>query len=492
MGSGAGRGVDQAEVFAAGLRVVIRGKGCGFAYFEREHLARDLGVDGRGVIAMIGTILTFLVVLGVLVFIHEFGHFIVARLSGVGVLTFSLGFGPKLVSRKVGGTEYCVSAIPLGGYVRLLGDDPKEEIPPEEAHRSFLNQTFPTKVAIVAAGPVFNLLLAFIIFTFFFMLGAPAPTSDIGDVLEDSPALRSGIHSDDRVVEINGREVRYWDQIEEAVQKSGGRTLHLMVARDGTTVTTDVVPMMREEKDVFGDLAKGWDIGIRPKITSQIGSVQKGSPADQAGLKAGDQILAVGDRKISRWLEIREAIQSHGGKEVTLEILRDGKPMEVRLTPVASDAQDSAKGWKIGIFPRPSQAIRRYNPLTAIVLGFERTWFLMDLNLKGILKLIQGKISPNTIGGPILIAQMTGQQASEGVHSVIQFLAFLSINLGIINLFPVPILDGGHLLLFAIEAVLGRPLSTRTREGAQQVGLVIIITLMIFAMYNDLARLIPH
>jgi len=441
---------------------------------------------------MIWTILTFLVVLGVLVFIHEFGHFIVARVSGVGVLTFSLGFGPKLVSRKIGDTEYCISAVPLGGYVRLLGDDPKEEIPPEQAHRSFLTQSFLKKVAIVAAGPVFNLLLAFVIFAFFFMVGAPTPTSEVGEIVAGSPADRAGIHPDDRIVAINGKEVQFFEQIEEALQKSDGKTLQMTVSREGGRTTAEVIPMMHDDKDVFGDSVKSWDIGIRPKITTQILSVQPGSPADLAGLKANDQVIGVGDKKIVRWQEIREAVQAYGGKPFRLEVLRNGKPIEFQLTAVPSDAQDSGKGWKIGIFPRPSQRDRRYNPLEATILGMEQTWSLTALNLKGLLKLIEGKIPANTIGGPILIAQMTGRQASEGVHSVIQFLALLSINLGIINLFPIPILDGGHLLFFGIEAVLGRPLSMRIRETAQQVGLFIIITLMIFAMYNDVMRFIPH
>jgi regulator of sigma E protease len=434
---------------------------------------------------MLGTILIFLVVLGVLIFIHEFGHFIVARLSGVTVLTFSLGFGPKLITRQIGDTEYCISAVPLGGYVRLLGDDPKEEIRPEDRSRSFLTQGTGKKLAIVAAGPLFNILLAFVVFAVFFMIGVPALTSEIGEVQENSAAARAGIRPDDRITSIDGGAVQYWDQVEEAVQESGGRTLRVLLERG---VTTEVIPMMKEEKDFFGDPHKAWDIGIRPKVTSKIGSVQKGSPADLAGLKPGDVILSVGDKKIERWQEIRDAIQTYGGKEITLGILRDGKPTEVRLTPVASDLQESPQGWKIGIFPKPSQVIRRFNPLSATVLGAERTWFFTKLNLIGLKKLIQGKISRDTIGGPILIAQMTGQQAAEGLHSIIQFLALLSINLGIINLFPIPILDGGHLLIFGIEAVIGRPLSVRIREVAQQVGLVIIITLMIYASYNDLRR----
>ncbi|HET6370049.1 MAG TPA: RIP metalloprotease RseP [Nitrospiria bacterium] len=438
---------------------------------------------------MISTIVTFLIILGVLVFIHEFGHFIVARLSGVGVLTFSLGFGPKLVSRKIGGTEYCISAVPLGGYVRLLGDDPKEEISPEEAHRSFLTQGFGKKVAIVAAGPIFNLLLAFVVFSIFFMVGVPSLSSDVGEVLENSAAARAGIRPDDRVAAINGKKVDYWDQIEEAVQKSNGRALQITVSRDGKEITTEVIPMVQEEKDIFGDPVKIWEVGLQPKVPAKIGSIQSGSPADSAGIKPGDQIIAVGDKKITQWQQIRDEIQASKGEEITLHVLRDGKQIELKITPKSADVQEP-KGWMIGIYPKHPQVTRRFNPLTATVLGWQKTVKLTELNLKGILKLIEGKISTKTIGGPILIAQMTGQQASEGFQNVIQFLALLSLNLGIINLFPIPILDGGHLLIFGIEALIGRPLSMKIREVAQQIGLFIIITLMVYAMYNDLMRFI--
>ena len=289
---------------------------------------------------MISTIVTFLIILGVLVFIHEFGHFIVARLSGVGVLTFSLGFGPKLVSRKIGGTEYCISAVPLGGYVRLLGDDPKEEISPEEAHRSFLAQGFGKKVAIVAAGPIFNLLLAFVVFSIFFMVGVPSLSSDVGEVLENSAAARAGIRPDDRVAAINGKKVDYWDQIEEAVQKSNGRALQITVSRDGKEITTEVIPMVQEEKDIFGDPVKIWEVGLQPKVPAKIGSIQSGSPADSAGIKPGDQIIAVGDKKITQWQQIRDEIQASKGEEITLHVLRDGKQIELKITPKSADVQE--------------------------------------------------------------------------------------------------------------------------------------------------------
>ncbi len=350
----------------------------------------------------LSAIVTFLIVLGVLVFVHEFGHYIVARLCGVQVQTFSLGFGPRLFSRKWGPTEYCVSIIPLGGYVRLLGDDPKEEISPEERGRSFLTQSVKKKIAIVVAGPVFNLLLALFIFVGVFMTGVPSLTSEVGEVQPSSAAGAAGMKPGDKIVEIEGKPIHQWEEIRETLQTSGGNELRFVVEREGQKVDLKVTPMMKETQDVLGD---------------------------------------------------------------------------------------SHQLWLIGILPKGTHTIKQYDPLTAARMGAERTWDMISLNVLGIFRLIQGKISSDTIGGPILIAQMAGQQANEGILNVVLFIAILSINLGIINLFPIPILDGGHLLFFIIEGIMGHPLSLKTREIASQVGLFIIISLMVFAFYNDIMRL---
>lgn len=349
----------------------------------------------------LSAIVTFLIVLGVLVFVHEFGHYIVARMCGVQVQTFSLGFGPKIFSRRWGPTEYCLSVIPLGGYVRLLGDDPKEEIAPEERDRSFLSQSVKKKIAIVVAGPLFNLLLALVIFVGVFMTGVPSLTSDVGEVQPGSAAAEAGMKGGDRIVQIEGKPINQWEEIRETLQVNGGKPLQFVVERDGQKVDLTVTPTMKETQDVLGDAHKLWLIGILPKGT---------------------------------------------------------------------------------------HTIKQYDPLTAATMGAKRTWDMISLNVLGIFRLIQGKISSDTIGGPILIAQMAGQQANEGILNVVLFIAILSINLGIINLFPIPVLDGGHLLFFIIEGIIGHPLSLKKREIAQQVGLFIIISLMVFAFYNDIMR----
>jgi regulator of sigma E protease len=352
---------------------------------------------------MMVTILSFVVVLGVLIFIHELGHFLVARKVGVKVLTFSIGFGPKLIKKTVGDTEYALSAFPLGGYVRLLGDDPKEAIDPQELHRSFLNQSVSKKMAIVFAGPFFNLLLALVIFVGIFMMGVPVLTAEVGEVQTDSPAYKAGILSGDVVLSIDKKNVQQWEDIRGILQSSGGKEVTIEVKRDGETVMVKVIPEQKESKNIFGERQMQWLIGIAPKGT---------------------------------------VITQH------------------------------------------------HNPFTAAFLGAKRTWEITELTVVGIVKLIEGKLPANTIGGPIMIAQMAGQQAAQGLLSVLLFIAILSINLGVINLLPIPILDGGHILFFAIEGVLGRPISLRKREVAQQIGLFLLICLMLFAIYNDVDRII--
>lgn len=352
---------------------------------------------------MLMVILSFVVVLGVLIFVHELGHFLVARKVGVKVLTFSIGFGPKLLKKVVGETEYAISAFPLGGYVRLLGDDPKEPVDQGEVHRSFLNQSVPKKMAIVFAGPFFNLLLAWVVFIAIFMMGVPVLTAEVGEVQEGSPAYHGGLQAGDVVLEMDGKKVNQWEDIRGFLQATEGRETTLVVDRGGQKITVKVFPALKETKNIFGEPQMQWLIGVSPK-----------------------------------------------GTVIT----------------------------------------QRYDPLTSIYLGTKRTVEITELTIVGIVKLLQGKLPAKTIGGPIMIAQMAGQQASQGFLNVLVFVAILSINLGVINLLPIPILDGGHLVFFAIEGIMGRPVSLRKREVAQQIGLFILIFLMLFAIYNDVERII--
>jgi regulator of sigma E protease len=364
------------------------------------------------------TIIAFLIVLGVLIFAHELGHFLAARRLGVKVLKFSLGFGPKLIGKKIGDTEYLISIFPLGGYVKLLGEDSEESTPSgetvplseEDRARSFAFQPLWKRVVIVAAGPLFNLVLAYFIFVAFLSIGFPM----------------------------------YVPQFEA------------------------LLPVVE--------------------------TVVEGSPAMEAGIKAGDKVLSIEGQKITTWNQMTEIIRNSPEKPLILEVERGGKTVKITVVPgrktITTPEGEEIEIGQIGVSKELKGAeIEASNPVIALYKGMEATWEWTKLTVVGIWKLIARQISAENIGGPILIAQMSGRAASEGIISTAMFIAILSINLGVINLLPVPILDGGHLFFFLIEAVLGRPLSVRKREIMQQVGLYLLILLMGLALYNDVVRL---
>ena len=342
-----------------------------------------------------------LIALGVLIVIHEFGHFLLAKLSGVGVLTFSVGFGPKLWVTKKGETEYTLRAIPLGGYVKMVGEDSEEEVQPADLERSFARKNLLKRVAIVAAGPGFNLLLAVVLLGVVFLFhGVPVLSSQVGGVEKGSPAERAGIQKGDMIVAVNGQPVHEWEELSQGIKQSGGKSLTAQIRRQGKDLTLTVQPMRKEGRNIFGEVRDEWMIGISSQIT-----IEKG------------------------------------------------------------------------------------NPGLAVIKAFEQTYDYAKLTLMALYKIVKGDVSPRNLGGPILIAQMAGQQAQEGLGSFLAFLAVLSVNLGVLNLLPIPVLDGGYLLFFLVESVLGRPVSLRHREMALQVGLFLLMLLMIYAFYNDIARL---
>lgn len=345
-------------------------------------------------------VVSALIGLGILIVIHELGHFLVAKKSGVGVLTFSIGFGPKLFKKKIGETEYAVSAFPLGGYVKMVGEDPEDEVSPVDIHKSFTHQSLAKRAAIVAAGPVSNLLLAVVIFL--------------------------------------------W-----------------------TFVTYGV-----------------------PVSTTQIGGVTQNSPAAAAGLQKGDRVVGVGDQPIEKWEDLSRRIRESQGQPLLLRVMRDSRAIEITVSPARSETRnvfgEKQEVWFIGIASEP--AIERGNPLLAVGQAFYKTGEYSVVTLVALFKMVTGDLSPKNLGGPLLIAQMAGQQAREGLASFFFFVAMLSINLGVLNLLPIPVLDGGHLFFFLLEWLLGRPVEVKQRERAQQVGIFILIGVMIYAFYNDIAR----
>lgn len=349
------------------------------------------------------TILSALILLGILIFVHELGHFIFAKKLGVKVLKFSLGFGPKLIGKKYGDTEYVISAIPLGGYVKPLGEEPGEEIPDEEKAVAYNYQPVWKRFLIVSAGPVFNIIFAAVIFIFIFLQGIPVLQPEVGEIMKDSPALSAGLAKGDIISDIDGVNISQWDEMTSIIHKSPGKQLNIKVKRGDSVISISVTPEKKTAKNLFGEQ-----------------------------------------------------------KEIGL----------------------------IGIGPSGKTFIKKEGFLKSVISGVERTWDICVLTVVGIVKLIQRVIPAGTIGGPILIFQMAGEQASLGPMNFFLFMAVISINLGILNLLPIPILDGGHMMFLTIEAIRRKPLSQKTIMIAQKIGIAFIIALMGFAFYNDIMRLI--
>jgi regulator of sigma E protease len=349
-------------------------------------------------------IIPFMIVLGVLIFFHEFGHFLLAKLFSVKVLKFSLGFGPKLIGKKIGETEYLISAFPLGGYVKMFGENDDEEIAPEDAHRSFSSQPVLNRIAIAAAGPIFNLLLAFLLFSgIYIVAGFPIITPEVGQVRPDSPADRAGILKGDIIEYIEGKKINKWNDIKKFVERSPDKGLNMVIKRGDERISTIVFPEEEIVKNIFGEEIKSALIGI---VTS-------------------------------------------------------GNIKNLKLTPF--------------------QAIRE---------GGKKTWEVIRLTILVIVKLFQGVVPLKTVGGPIMIGQLAAEIARENLSYLLPFMAVISINLAILNLLPVPVLDGGMILFFLIEMAIRKPISIKKREMAQKIGFFLLILLMVVIFYNDLIRII--
>ncbi len=348
--------------------------------------------------------LAFIIVIGVLVFIHELGHFLAARLCGVGVNVFSLGFGPKILKKKWGRTEYCLSAVPLGGYVKMVGEEPGSEIDQKALKYSFTHKSLLKKSIIVAAGPVFNFLLAIVIFYLLYQFaGIYMAEPVVGKVLDDTPALHAGVKPGDIIKEINRNKIESFEDIARIITAGEGEELEIVVQRGSRYVGIVLTPVVRPGKNIFGE------------------DIQK---------------------------------------------------------------------YVIGIVGNGESFHKSLNPYTAFWYSLKDTYGLIELTIVSLVKMIKGSVSADNLGGPLMIAQMAGEQAKAGMMNFVWFIALLSVNLGIINLFPIPVLDGGHLLFFGLEAITGKSVSEKLREKLIQFGGAILIALMVFVFYNDIVRMV--
>ncbi|MHB1646132.1 MAG: RIP metalloprotease RseP [Candidatus Acididesulfobacter diazotrophicus] len=382
-----------------------------------------LSLFSNGVIA---DILAFIIVVSIIVVFHEFGHFIVAKILGVKVENFSLGFGPKLISKKIGETEYAISALPLGGYVKLMGEDPEEELSPEDEKRSFSKLSPFKKFLIIFFGPMFNFILALVILTIIFSAGKPVLKSVVGKVIKGDPAVMAGLKKGDVITSVNGKKLWKWTSLSSYIQKYGKHTIVLGVKRPINTInnkTTNNKAVKESTATNKINYSKTFFIHVKPKLISG---------------------LNIFKQKIKRYI--------------------------------------------IGIYPSNVTVNQSRNIFSAFYAGLKEVWFIIYITILSVYMLIAGKIPATDLGGPIMIAQLSGRAASMGLSQFFYFIAVISVNIGLVNLFPIPALDGGHILFSFVEMIRRRPLSPKFQENAAKIGFALLIMLLLFVSYNDIMR----
>ena len=453
--------------------------------------------------AFLQTILAFLVALGSLVIIHELGHYSVARLCGVKVLRFSVGMGKVIFSRRFGPdqTEWAISLLPLGGYVKML-DAREQDIKTMSAadlKREFTHQSVWRRMAIVAAGPIANFLLAILLFAGLYIHGIPEPTPKLRSVAEQSVSYQAGLRGGELVTAVNGEPIQIWSDLRwklmEAALEKGSVTLDVQHPNAGPTggniLDTVTLPLNSiSAKDLEGDFLGKLGISLaRPKAV--LGKVIPDGPAMKAGLREGDLITSVNGVAVSDGLALVEKVRSSPGKKLTIAGVRSGQAFQLEVTPISQESKGETFGLiKVEVPLMPEMIVASSTPLAAVAKGAEKTWDSSVLTLKMLGKMLVGQVSWKNITGPITIADYAGQTARVGAISYLSFIAFISISLGVMNLLPIPVLDGGLLLYYSVEVLTGRPVPERFGEIAQRAGIGILMTLMAVAMFNDIVRLI--
>ncbi|WP_456373128.1 RIP metalloprotease RseP [Thiolapillus sp.] len=447
------------------------------------------------------SIFGFILAIGILVTVHEFGHFWVARKLGVKVLRFSIGFGKPLLTwhRKNDDAEYVLAAIPLGGYVKML-DEREGAVPEAEAHRAFNRQPLWVRTAVVLAGPMFNLMFAVFLFWAVLVLGETGLKPVIGEVEPGTPAAEAGFTPGEQILSINGRETPTWGQMlyHFASAAASGEAI-VMDTRDRQERTQQ----RKLAFDAIGDMAEVKNplkaLGITPEfpvLPPVIGKLLPGEPAQKAGLQVGDRILKVDGQPLRSWTEWVEMIQDKPLQPMGLEIDRGGQLLELELVPAAVEGADGKVIGRIGAGNQPMPELMEpyrveyaLGPLEAVPVALTRTWDFSLLTLKVMWRIISGQASLKNLGGPITMADAAGSAVSAGLVSFVRLLAIISVSLGVFNLLPIPVLDGGHLFYFLIEAVTGKPPSEDFMLRGQQIGLALLLSLMVLVFYQDIARL---
>jgi regulator of sigma E protease len=426
------------------------------------------------------TILAFLFVLGVLIFVHELGHFLAARRLGVRVITFSLGFGPKLLKVTRGDTVYCVSAIPLGGYVKMAGENPED--PRSGQPDEFLSKTKWQRFQILIAGPLMNLVLAVVVLALVMMQGVQVAAyldepPIVGVVEPESAAARGGIQPGDRILTVDGTTIENWEDLLIDISMKPDRPVTVTLQRHGETRTVTVTPASE------GRYESG-ELGVKPDTHPYVYSVVAGGVAEGAGFKAGDIVMSIDGTRVVDEDQLRKIISSNAGRELRFVVKRDGQELELRAAP-----KDTGSGVMIGVVP--ANPARQLNPgvIDAFKLSIERNIELSALVFRTVGGLLTGNVSVRQLQGPVGIAQLSGESAQAGWIPLFSLMALISLQLGILNLLPIPVLDGGHILIMAIEGVARRDFSMAAKEKMLLAGFVVLMMLMVTVVYNDLTRI---
>lgn len=453
-------------------------------------------------IDVVYSILAFVFVIAVLVSAHEYGHFWVAKRLGVKVLRFSIGFGAPLKTWRARDdeTEYCIASIPLGGYVRML-DEREGPVEDHEQHRAFNRQALWKRVAIVFAGPLSNFLLAALVYTLVFMIGVSGMRPIVGEVTPDGLAAQGGFQTGDVITRVGDSSATTWDDAFLAIMSAS-------IDRADTEIEVkDSARNLQVRHLDFSHVAGHIDrpnlmtfIGMQPYkvvIPAVIGRVEPSGPADLAGFKAGDRIISVDDQPLKDWSEWVDVVRRHPGEPMTVDIDRGGEGLALKLVPESLTGKNGSAYGRIGAavdFPTEAfDALRttvRYWPLQAFGEGIAKTGHMTGLTLSMLYNMIFGDVSADNLSGPISIAAYAGESAGIGLTAFLEFIALISISLGVLNLLPIPVLDGGHLFFYLIEGIKGRPVSPEVELLGQRIGIAAILMLMVFAFYNDIARLL--
>lgn len=451
------------------------------------------------------TLLAFILTLGILVTVHEYGHFQVARWCGVKVLKFSVGFGKPIWSKKIGSdqTEFIIAAIPLGGYVKMLGEEQfssAENTAGQDMSRAFSQQSVIKRMAIVLAGPFANLLLAVILYWALFMTGTVGIKPFIGNVLENTPAAASQIRSGEMIQKVNGKDVATWQDVRWILLneslKNGSVEIQAIDSHQQIHLYQIATTGLNDDDTDVDILQKLGLTVYQPKVPARIGQIVEDSPADSAGLEVGDLVVAINDKEIGDWEALVQEVRLHPAEKLEMVVQRDSKEYRLSITPEAAKENGEAVG-RIGAGFKAEQAqldqyfvTQHFTIIEALAKSVEKTWETSIFSLKMLGNMLIGNVSWKGISGPVTIASYAGQSANMGMKVFIGFLALVSISIGVLNLLPIPILDGGHFMYYMVEFFTGKPVSEAVINVGQRVGFFILGWMMVLALYNDMNRLI--